>query len=323
MQILYPDIRTNTQHKLPVDETHTLYVEECGSPDGIPVLFIHGGPGAGCTKYDRRFFDPDKYRIILYDQRGCGHSTPHAALDNNTTEHLVNDIELIRKHLNVEKWVLFGGSWGSTLGLLYAEANPDKVLGLILRGIFLCRDRDLHWFYQAGADRIFPDYWRDYLSPIPEAERDNMIHAYYRRLTGANELAKMAAAKAWSTWEGRCATLRPNPDIVHIFNDPRLALSLARIEAHFFYHNAFLEDNQILKNIDALEGLPGTIIHGRYDIICPLDNATELHDAWPSSELQIIRDAGHSAHEPSIVDALIKATNDMAAELEGSGGLQG
>lgn len=323
MQILYPDIRTYAQHNLAVDDTHTLYIEECGNPDGIPILFVHGGPGAGCSKYDRRFFDPDRYRIILFDQRGAGRSSPHAALDNNTTEHLVNDIESIRKHLNIEKWVMFGGSWGSTLSLLYAQAYPERVQGLILRGVFLCRDKDLQWFYQSGADRIFPDYWEDFIAGIPDAERDNMIHAYYKKLTGANELAKMAAAKTWSTWEGRCATLRPNPDIVQVFNDPHLALSLARIEAHFFYHNAFLEPNQIINNADALKDIPGIIIHGRYDVICPLDNATELHKAWSNSELHIIRDAGHSSHEPSIVDALIKATDGLAAELDDDGGLQG
>lgn len=320
MQILYPDIRTYAEHKLPVDDIHTLYVEECGNPEGIPVLFIHGGPGAGCSKYDRRFFDPERYRIILFDQRGCGRSTPHAALDNNTSEHLVNDIESIREHLKIERWVLFGGSWGSTLGLLYAETHHERVLGMILRGIFLCRAKDLHWFYQSGADRIFPDYWQDYIAPIPEEERDNLIHAYYKRLTGANELAKMAAAKAWSSWEGHCATLRPNPDIVHMFTDPRVALSLARIESHFFYHKAFLAENQILANVEALEGIPGVIIHGRYDMICPLDNALELHEAWPNSELQIVRDAGHSAHEPSIVDALIKATDEMADKISHTDG---
>lgn len=315
MQVLFPDLRTNAEHSLQVDDVHTLYVEESGAADGIPVLFIHGGPGAGCSKYDRRFFDPDLYRIILYDQRGAGRSTPHAELRSNTTTHLIEDIEVIRQHLGVEQWVLFGGSWGATLALLYAQSYPQRVLGLILRGIFLCRQQDLTWFYQAGADRIFPDYWQEFVSVIPADERINLLQAYYNRLTGTNELAKMGAAKAWSTWEGHCATLRPNPDIVHDFADPHKALALASIEAHYFMNEGFMQPNQIIANAGALAGIPGVIIHGRYDIVCPLDNATALHEAWPDSELQVIRDAGHSSHEPSIVDALIKATNAMAKEL--------
>ena len=323
MQCLYPEIRTNKSYSLQVDDTHTLYIEESGDPQGIPVLFIHGGPGAGTSSFDRRFFDPDKYRIILFDQRGAGQSAPHASLNDNTTGHLIADIERIRDYLKVDKWLLFGGSWGSTLALLYAQAYPEYVQGMILRGIFLCRDKDLEWFYQSGADRIFPDYWEDYLSPIPDAERTDMISAYYRRLTGANELAKMGAAKAWAQWEGRCATLRPNPDVVHQFSEPHMAVSLARIEAHYFVNKAFIEPDQIIRDADKLANIPGIIIHGRYDMVCPLDGATALHTAWPSAELHIIRDAGHSSHEPSICDALVKATNDMAERLSGEGDLQG
>lgn len=315
MQALFPDIRPYQEHNLPVDHLHTLYVEESGSPDGIPVLFVHGGPGAGCSKYDRRFFDPERYRIILFDQRGTGRSTPHAELENNTTAHLVQDIEAIRTRLKVDKWVLFGGSWGSTLSLVYAQTFPERVLGMVLRGIFLCRERDLHWFYQSGADRIFPDYWQDYANQIPPEEQDDFITAYHLRLTGANELAKMSAAKSWSIWEGRCATLRPNNDVVQRFSDPHLALSLARIEAHYFVNKAFLEPDQIIRNAGNLNGIPGIIIHGRYDIVCPLDNAVALHNAWPDSELHIIRDAGHSSAEPTIADALVKATQEMAAHL--------
>ena len=321
MQILYPEIRSYRQTELKVDDTHTLYVEESGSRDGIAVVFIHGGPGAGASKNDRRFFDPDKYRIIIFDQRGSGRSTPHAELQDNTTDHLIQDLETLREHLGIERWVLFGGSWGSTLALLYAQQYPSRVLGMVLRGIFLCRDKDLHWFYQAGADRLFPDYWQDYVQPIPDSERSNMIAAYYKRLTGDNELAKMGAAKAWSTWEGRCATLRPNPDVVHHFAEPHTALSLARIEAHYFINHAFIEPNQILDNAHKLEGIPGTIVHGRYDVVCPLDNATDLHALWPDSELHIVRDAGHSSQEPSIVDALIKATDEMAHRLSGDNDL--
>lgn len=323
MQIPFPDIRTYVEHYLKVDELHTVYIEESGNPEGLPVLFVHGGPGAGCSKYDRRFFDPDKYRIILFDQRGAGRSTPHAELEGNTTENLVNDMEAIRNHLQVDKWVLFGGSWGSTLALLYAEAHPEKLLGMILRGIFLCREKDLQWFYQSGADRIFPDYWKDYCAAIPAEEHGDFIQAYYKRLTGANELAMMAAAKAWSIWEGRCATMRPSPEIVQIFSDPHMALSLARIETHYFVNNAFIEPEQIIKNAARLAGIPGFIIHGRYDMVCPLDNAMDLHEAWPDSELHIIRDAGHSSHEPGIVDALVKATNEMARMLGDDGDLHG
>jgi proline iminopeptidase len=323
MQVLYPDIRTYAEHRLQVDNIHSLYVEESGNPDGIPALFVHGGPGAGCGKYDRRFFDPERYRIILFDQRGAGRSTPHAELENNTTAHLVADMEAIREYLKIDKWMLFGGSWGSTLSLVYAQMFPHRVMALVLRGIFLCRQQDLHWFYQSGADRIFPDYWREYTSVIPPEEQDDFMQAYYRRLTGTNELAKMAAAKAWSTWEGRCATLRPNPDVVHIFSEPHMALSLARIEAHYFVNKAFLAPDQIIRNADRLAGIPGIIIHGRYDIVCPLDNATALHEAWPDSELHIIRDAGQSSHESSIADALIKATDEMAKRLGRDGDLQG
>lgn len=323
MQCLFPEIRTNQTYSLQVDDTHTLHIEESGDPQGIPVLFIHGGPGAGTSSFDRRFFDPEKYRIILFDQRGAGQSKPHASLNDNTSGHLVADIEQIRKFLKVEQWLLFGGSWGSTLALLYAQAHSEQVLGMILRGIFLCRDQDLEWFYQSGADRIFPDYWEDYSSPIPKAERGEMIQAYYKRLTGANELAKMGAAKAWSQWEGRCATLRPNPDVVHQFCEPHMAVSLARTEAHYFVNKAFLEPNQIIRDANKLADIPGIIIHGRYDMVCPLDGATTLHKAWPKAELHIIRDAGHSSHEPSICDALVKATNEMAEQLAGEGDLQG
>ncbi len=319
MQPLYPEIKPYAHHELAVDSRHTLYIEECGDPDGLPVLFIHGGPGAGCSVNDRRFFDPEKFRIILFDQRGCGRSTPHADLHDNTTQDLIADIEKIRELLGVEKWLLFGGSWGATLSLLYTQSHPERVSGLILRGTFLCRDSDLHWFYQHGADLIFPDYWQDFVKPIPEDERNNLIAAYYKRLTGDNELAKMAAAKAWSLWEGQCATLRPSHEVVGTFSDTHLALSLACIETHYFINKGFIEPNQILNNAAALEGIPGIIIHGRYDVVCPLDNSYQLYNAWPDAELHIVRGAGHSSREPSIVDALIKATNAMALSIGGEG----
>lgn len=312
MLVLFPEIKPYATHRLKVSALHDLYLEEAGNPDGIPVVFVHGGPGAGSDSSSRRFFDPDTYRIVVFDQRGSGRSTPHAELEDNTTQALVADLETIRQFLHIDKWVLFGGSWGSTLSLVYAQTWPEKIMGLILRGIFLCRDEDLQWFYQSGASRIFPDYWEDYYEHIPEAERHDMISAYYRRLIGQDEIARMAAAKNWSLWEGRCLTLRPSTQAVERFSDPHLAMSLARIEAHYFMNDAFMEKNQILSNVQKLHGIPGIIVHGRYDVVCPLDNATALHKLWPDSELLIVRDAGHSALEPGIVDALIRATAEMA-----------
>ena len=315
MQTLYPEIKPYARHLLAVDHPHKLYIDESGTQDGLPVLFVHGGPGAGCDALSRRFFDPSLYRIVTFDQRGCGRSTPHASLEKNTTWDLVADMERIREFLGIDKWVLFGGSWGSTLALAYAQAHPERVHGLILRGIFLCRPQDFHWFYQEGASRLFPDYWQDYLAPIPPEERGDLMRAYYKRLTGTDEIAQMQAAKAWSIWEGRTATLRPNPDVVERFHEH--ALSISRIECHYFVNNAFLEPDQLLRDMPKIAHLPGVIVHGRYDVICPLDNAWALHQVWPNSELSIIRDAGHSAGEPGIVDALVRATNDMAQRLLG------
>lgn len=316
MRQLYPDIKPYKTQHLNVDAPHVLYVEESGNPKGIPVLFVHGGPGAGCEPYHRRFFDPDVYRIILFDQRGAGRSTPHAELEKNTTQDLVADMELIREALDINRWVLFGGSWGSTLSLVYAETHVDRVMALIVRGIFLCRKKEIQWFYQHGADRIFPDYWQDFLQPIPENERDNMLKAYYQRLTGANEIAQMKAAKAWSIWEGRTATLKPNKNVVDHFGSAHTALSLARIECHYFMHNSFLEENQILNNASKLQNIPGVIVQGRYDLICPMESAWELHQAWPKAELKIIADAGHSATEPGTIDALMNAADTMANLLK-------
>ena len=315
MMTLYPEIKPYQRHSLAVDDVHELYVEESGDPDGIPVLFIHGGPGAGCDKNSRRFFDPERYRIIAFDQRGAGRSTPHAELNNNTTQHLIADVEAIRHYFNIEQWVLFGGSWGSTLSLLYAQAYPERVLGMILRGIFLCREQDLQWFYQHGASLIFPDYWEDFIAPIDVSQRNDFISAYYKLLTSGNELARMGAAKAWSLWEARCATLRPSQDVVAHFSGPHRALAMARIEAHYFVSDSFIQPNQILTDAAKLAGIPSIIVHGRYDMICPLDNAVALHKAWPDSQLNIIRDAGHSASEPSIADALVRATGEMARRL--------
>ncbi|MBV2127342.1 MAG: prolyl aminopeptidase [Candidatus Thiodiazotropha sp. (ex Ctena orbiculata)] len=315
MKDLYPAIEPFTSQMLPVGNGHRLYVEQVGKPDGIPVLFLHGGPGAGCEPYHRRFFNPDHYRVVLFDQRGCGHSTPHASLEANTTWELVGDIERIRQQLNIEQWLLFGGSWGSTLALAYAQSHPDRVTGMVLRGIFLCRDEEISWFYQHGASRVFPDYWEDFIAPIPQQERDDLLHAYHRRLSGENDIDRMAAAKAWSVWEGRTASLHPNPAVVSFFSDPHTALSLARIECHYFVNHAFLRPNQLLLESDRLADIPGVIVQGRYDLICPMTSAWELHRAWPGSELKVIGDAGHSAAEPGIRSALIEATDRFAKEL--------
>jgi proline iminopeptidase len=315
MQALYPELEPYLTRRLAVQPPHELYIEECGNPNGLPVLFLHGGPGGGCLPYHRRFFDPAVYRIILFDQRGAGKSTPHASLEHNTTQALVEDIEVIRKLLGVEQWVIFGGSWGSTLGLVYAQTHPQHVAGLILRGIFLCRPRDIDWFYQHGAGRIFPEYWQDYQAPVPEAERDDMVSAYYRLLTSDDEQTRLEAARAWSLWEGRTLSLKPDPSVEASFGDPQFALAMARIECHYFMHDSFLKPDQIVNNAHKLADIPGIIVHGRYDVVCAVDNATALHAAWPQAELHIIPDAGHAASEPGIVDALVSAARDMARKL--------
>lgn len=320
---LYPEIKPYTSYCLAVDPPHGLYVEECGNPDGIPVLFVHGGPGVGCNSRSRCFFDPELYRIILFDQRGAGLSTPHAELSNNTSQALVDDIECIRSFLGIDRWCLFGGSWGATLSLLYAQAYPQRVSGLILRGVFLCREQDIQWFYQYGASQVFPEYWQDFIRPVASEDREDLIAAYYQILTGDNELARMSAARAWSLWEARCATLRPSSKLAAHSESTNMALAMARIEAHFFINQGFLEPNQIINNASRLADIPGIIVHGRYDMICPLDNSMTLHQAWPGSELHIVRDAGHAASEPGNVDALVKATREMATLLRSPGNNQG
>ncbi len=311
VRVLYPAISPYHQFELAVTPPHKLHVEESGTPDGIPVVFLHGGPGSGCEPYHRQFFNPQKYRIVLFDQRGAGRSTPHAELSNNTTQDLVNDIEAIRDKLGIDRWVVFGGSWGSTLALAYAQAHPQRVSGLILRGIFLCRQREIDWFYQEGASRIFPDVWQHFLEPIPVNERHDMVTAYYKRLTAKDEFTRMQAAKAWSLWEGRTATLISRQSVIDHFGDPHTALSLARIECHYFKNNSFLSDNQLLNNMSLLNDIPGVIVQGRYDVICPLESAWELHQAWPGSILRIIPDAGHSATEAGILSELVNATDEM------------
>lgn len=314
-EALYPALQAHRADWLSVGDEHQIYFEESGRADGQPVVYLHGGPGSGCTPAQRRFFDPAFYRAVLYDQRGCGRSRPAGRLEANTTAHLVDDLERLREHLGIARWIVFGGSWGSTLALAYAQTHPERVLGLIVRGIFLARPQDIHWFYQEGASRLFPDYWQDYLAPIPPEERHDMIAAYHKRLTGNDQIAQMHAAKAWSGWEGRMLGLCPSPQHVERFSEPQRALSIARIECHYFTNNSFLEPNQLIRDMHKIAHLPGVIIHGRYDMICPLDNAWELHQAWPNSELQVIREAGHAASEPGITDALVRATSEMARRL--------
>ncbi len=315
MNKLFASIGPYVSHHLQVDSLHTLYIEECGNPAGLPVVFLHGGPGAGCSPYHRRYFDPDVYRIILFDQRGCGKSTPHACLENNTSWDLVADIETIRQHLKIKKWVVFGGSWGSTLGLLYAQTHPSKVSGLILRGIFLARDKDVQWFYQQGTSKLFPDYWEKFIEPIPEDERGDMVAAYSRQLTGDNEIQQLRAAKAWSTWEGVTATLQTDKDVIDSFSNSHTALSVARIECHYFMHHCWLRPDQLINDIEKIRHIPGYIVQGRYDVICPVEQAWQLSSAWPEAELSIVGDAGHAIVEAGITEALLKASREMSEKL--------
>ena len=315
MNKLYPAIDPRHSFFLDVGDGHSLYVEECGNPEGVPAVFLHGGPGAGCEPWHRRFFNPKVWRIVLFDQRGAGRSRPHAGLENNTLGHCVQDIETLRRHLNINRWLIFGGSWGSTLGLAYAETHPSRCLALVLRGIFLCRKKDIQWFYQDGADKIFPDGWADFERIIPPAERHDMVAAYYRRLSGEDETARLQAAQAWSRWEGRTLCLRPSPQTLDFFSCPDMALSLARIECHYFVHNTFMENGQLLQQASRLADIPGTIVHGRYDVVCPLEQAWELKAHWPQARLEIVEAAGHAANEPGIVDRLIAATDELAEQL--------
>lgn len=308
----YPSIKPYAQHSIPVDHLHTLYLEESGNPEGIPILFIHGGPGAGCHPINRCYFDPEKFRIILLDQRGCGQSKPHATLTNNTTQHLVEDIETIRKFLEIHHWHLCGSSWGALLSLIYTQLYPERVASLILRSPFLGRTEDIKWIYEKGANAIFPEHWEAFIAPIPLDNHHRLIQAYYERLTGTDDLTRMATAKAWATWEGHCATLEPHQHILDLFQDPFTATGLACIQAHYFMNDCFLKDNEILTNLPTITHIPATIIHGRYDILSPLSAAWTLHQHWPSSELNIVRDAGHSLREPSLVDALIRSTQKLA-----------
>lgn len=309
-EALYPEIEAYRTGRLGVSDLHEIYYEESGNPSGKPVVFVHGGPGGGTEPKYRRFFDPKIYRIVLIDQRGCGKSTPYASLVDNTTWHLVSDMEAVRNHLGIERWQIFGGSWGSTLALAYAQKHPEVVTELVLRGIFLLRAQDIHWFYQNGASAIFPDAWEQYLGPIPPDERHDLLRAYYRRLTSHDSAVQLAAARAWSIWEGSTSRLIPDPGLIARFGQDRFALAFARIECHYFVNKGFFErDGQLLQDIDRIRHIPAVIVQGRYDIPCPMEGAWALHRAWPEAEFVIVPDAGHSANEPGVQRALVSATD--------------
>jgi proline iminopeptidase len=308
----FPEITPFHSEFLKVSDVHTLHVEQCGNPNGRPIVFLHGGPGGGVSADHRRLFDPSFYRIILFDQRGSGKSTPAAELEENTTWDLVSDIEKIRNHLKIKDWIVFGGSWGSTLALACALSYPEKVKGLILRGIFLCRPSEIKWFYQVGASQIFPEAWDIYYNFIPAAERNDFVTAYHKRLTSDDLDLRLKAARIWSQWEAACSRLYVDPKAIDDFAEPKLALQFARIECHYFMNNAFFNtDNFILENIAKIRHIPTTIIQGRYDIVCPIRSAWDLHKAWPQAKLNIIADSGHSAGEPGIRSALITATEQF------------
>jgi len=314
MRLLYPEISPFDTGTLQVDARHRLYYEQCGNPQGKPVVILHGGPGGGCSAAMRCFHHPEKYRIILFDQRGCGRSTPHADLVDNTTWHLVADIEQLRTHLAIERWQVFGGSWGSTLALAYAQAHPQRVMELVLRGIFLLRRWELEWFYQQGASRLFPDLWQRYIDAIPLVEQADLISAYHRRLTSEDESVRLAAAQAWSAWEGATSFLYTDPASLENPIDPQFALAFARIENHYFVHGGFLRvEDQLLQDAHKIANIPGVIVHGRYDVVCPLANAWELHNAWPKAKLHISPRSGHSAFEAENCAALIQATDHFSA----------
>ena len=312
LRALYPPIEPYEHGRLPVGDSHDLYWETCGNPQGRPALFLHGGPGGGCTAEHRRLFDPARYRIVLFDQRGCGRSAPHASLEANTTWHLVADIERLRERLGIERWLVFGGSWGSALALAYAETHPQRVSGLIIRGIFTLRRTELQWFYQWGASELFPDAWECFLAPIPKTERHDLIKAYHERLTHPDREQQLRAARAWSTWEGQTITLVPDPEVIAKHGDDEFALAFARIENHYFMHEGFFSEGQLINDAHRLRDIPGVIVQGRYDVCCPARTAWDLHQAWPTARFIVVPDAGHAVTEPGIRHHLIEATDSFA-----------
>ncbi|MCC7404529.1 MAG: prolyl aminopeptidase [Bdellovibrionales bacterium] len=307
---LFPAIEPYQSGRLKVSDLHEIYFEEVGNPQGKPVVFLHGGPGGGLAPVYRQFFDPKIFRVVLFDQRGSGRSTPHAELKENTTWDLVSDIETLREHLGIDRWLVFGGSWGSTLALAYAETHPARVKGLILRGIFLCRKKEINWFYQEGASAIFPEAWEKYLEPIPKEERHDLVKSYYKRLTGDDRKIRLEAARAWSIWEASTSFLQQDADVIQSFGEDEFATAFARIEAHYFTHGAFFKsDNWLIENVRKIRHIPCEIVHGRYDVVCPIMSAYELHQAWPEAKLHITPDAGHSALEPGNTSKLIEILN--------------
>ena len=310
MRTLYPPIEPYCTGMLRVSDLHELYFEESGTADGQPVVFVHGGPGGGTVSDYRRFFDPSGYRIILFDQRGCGKSRPHAELRENTTWDLVRDMEQLRKHLGIERWVVFGGSWGSTLALAYAETHPNAVKALVLRGIFLLRPKELHWFYQEGASFLFPDAWEKYLEPIPQEERGDLMQAYYRRLTGPDRAEQVRAARAWSVWEGSTSKLYPDPNLMDHFGEEQFAIAFARIESHYFVNAGFFQHpDQLLDGVERIRKIPAVIVQGRYDVVCPMVTAWDLWRRWPEADFKVVPDAGHAAMEPGTASYLVEATD--------------
>lgn len=307
---LYPPIQPFNSGFLDVEHGHKLYFEQCGNPEGKPVVFLHGGPGSGCNESMRCFFDPEAYHIVLFDQRGAGRSLPFASLENNTTQDLVKDMERLRVQLGIERWQVFGGSWGSCLALAYAEEHPDRVTELVLRGIFTLRKKELLWFYQEGASFIFPDAWEEYLRPIPVEERGDLIAAYAKRLNSPDEAVMLEAARAWSIWEGHTSKLFVDPKYVETFAGDKFSLSFARIENHYFVNGGFFEpEDQLIRHVDRIRHIPTVIVQGRYDLVCPFQTAWDLHKAFPEAEFVVVPDAGHSAYEPGILSALVEATD--------------
>jgi proline iminopeptidase len=311
MRSLYPALQPYASGMLEVDG-HSIYWERSGTPGAKPAVFLHGGPGAGCSPDHRRLFDPDRYDVLLFDQRGCGRSRPHASLDENTTWHLVEDMERLRRLAGFEQWLVFGGSWGSALALAYAQTHPDAVSELILRGIFTVRERELLWYYQEGASRIYPDKWEHFLAPIPPERHGDLMGAYREILTGADRDAAIAAARAWSVWEGETIRLLPDPALSSHHDEADFALAFARIENHYFVHRGWLKDDQLVNDAHRLAGIPGAIIQGRYDMACPAETAWALHKAWPDAAFEMIEGAGHAYNEPGILDALIRWTDRFA-----------
>ncbi|MBV8856858.1 MAG: prolyl aminopeptidase [Acidobacteria bacterium] len=310
MRELYPPVEPYDTGRLQVSPVHNVYYEQCGDPAGQPAVFLHGGPGGGIVSDYRRYFDPASYRVVLFDQRGSGQSTPHAELEGNTTWDLVEDMEKLRTHLGLDAWHVFGGSWGSTLALAYAETHPERVRSLTLRGIFLCRPQEIRWFYQEGASWIFPDVWEEYEKVIPEGERGDFVSAYYRRLTSEDEAVRLEAARAWSVWEGSTSKLFFDYASIEKFADPEFALAFARIECHYFRNNAFFPTaNYLIENVGKIRHIPAVIVQGRYDVVCPIKSAWELHKAWPEADFRVVPDAGHSVTEPGIIHELVSATD--------------